>query len=161
MRLTVGVAERLKTSTLHLSGEKKPAPMKSENINWVRLRVIGNALRHLVPISGSHFYPYSKRQMHSSRLWKLMGVGTQSTLENRACNVSDTGWMAEISSVSHLCESQTQTKLVKSTEPVPRGNESYIGKDFRWSSGIEGLPGSVFFESSWNGRARSVNSCQW
>lgn len=68
MRLTVGVAERLKTSTLHLSGEKKPAPMKSENINWVRLRVIGNALRHLVPISGSHFYPYSKRQMHSSRL---------------------------------------------------------------------------------------------
>lgn len=52
-----------------------------------------------------------------------MGVGTQSTLEDRACNVSDTGWMAEISSVSHLRESQTHTKSVKSTEPVPRGSE--------------------------------------
>lgn len=60
-----------------------------------------------------------------------MGVGTQSTLENRACNVLDTEWMAEISSVNHLCESQTQTKLDKSTEPVPRENESYTGKDFR------------------------------
>lgn len=154
MRLTIGVADRLKMSTPHLSGEKRLAPMKSENVNWVRLRVIGNALRHLVPISGSHFYPYAKRQMHSSCLWKLMAVGTQSSLENRACNVSNAGWMVEISSVSHLCESQTQTKLVKSTEPVPRGNESYIGKDFRWSSGIEGLPGSVFFESSQNGRAK-------
>lgn len=154
MRLTVGVADRLKMSTPHLSGEKRLAPMKRENINWVRLRVIWNALRHLVPISGSLFYPYSKRQMHSSCLWKLMGVGTQSTLEYRACNVSDTGWMAEISSVSHLCESKTQTKLVKSTEPVPRENESYIGKDFRWSFGIEELHGSVFFENSQNGRAR-------
>lgn len=65
---TIGVADRLKTSTPCLSGEKKPDLLKRENINWVRLRVIGNALGHLVPISGSHFYPYSKRQMHSSRL---------------------------------------------------------------------------------------------
>lgn len=154
MRPTVGVAARLKRSTPHWSGGKRLAPGKRENINWVRLRVIGNALRHLVSISGSHFYPYSKRQMRSSCLWKLMGVGTQSTLVDRACNVSDTGWTAEISSVSHLGESQTHTKSVKSTEPVPRGNESYIGKDFKWSSGIEGLPGSVFFESKQNGRAR-------
>lgn len=68
MRLNVGAADRLKTSTPRLSGGKRPVPVKRENINWVRLRVIENALRHLVPISGSHFYPYSKRQMHSSCL---------------------------------------------------------------------------------------------
>lgn len=77
VKLSVGVADRVKTSTLHVSGEKRSVPVKRENINWVRLRVIGNALRHLFPISGSHFYPYSKRQMHSSCLWKLMGIGTQ------------------------------------------------------------------------------------
>lgn len=77
MKLTVGVADRVKTSTIHLSGEKRSVPIKKENINWVRLRVIGNALRHLFPISASYFYPYSKRQMHSSCLRKLMGVGTR------------------------------------------------------------------------------------
>lgn len=154
MKLTVGVADRVKTSTLHLSGEKRSAPIKRKNINWVRLRVIGNALRHLFPISGSHFYPYSKRQMHSSCLENWWGRNSKVLFKNRACNALKTGWMAEISSVRHLCESQTKTKLVKSTEPIPRGKESYIGKDFKWSSGIKRLPGSVFFESSQNDRAR-------
>jgi len=37
VRLAIGVADRLKTSTAHLSGGKRLAPMKRENINWVRL----------------------------------------------------------------------------------------------------------------------------
>lgn len=68
MKLTVGVADTVKMSTIHLSGKKRSVPIKRENINWVRLRVIGNALRHLFPISGSYFCPYLKRQMHSSCL---------------------------------------------------------------------------------------------
>lgn len=55
MKITMAVclSDRLRGPHMLVWG-KRPAVAGRININWLELRVIGNAMRHLVPISGFH-----------------------------------------------------------------------------------------------------------